>query len=330
MSSAQGQAYQQVLQAIRQTVGVGTPAPPAEDVVDYPWHEPQRFTRGQLDAVKDYCDRAAEAVRLSVVELLNDEYTECSATFSQRFAPDVVGEWAQNTDFLIPIADASRQFAGAISLPIDRGLVWVQALLGAIDPEASQEDQKELSPLEEGLLEDVAGVLLGALITAAQTPEAVLTPLGGVHHEVYSPPENAPSDYAVIAIELARDGQKVPVTITVSADALLPVCGGSGGGEKNDGQDDQGADEAKSRMRWYAGLATVVVTAELGSAQVTMRDIMTLEEGDVLLLDRKMDAPADLRLRDAVVSGGHPVQCGEHFGFRLCRGIGSPPDEEPS
>lgn len=55
-----------------------------------------------------------------------------------------------------------------------------------------------------------------------------------------------------------------------------------------------------------AGPALVSIEGVLGTAQLTIRDLTDLAPGDVIVLDRRLDEPAGLR----IVGGHHPIKWG--------------------
>ncbi len=53
--------------------------------------------------------------------------------------------------------------------------------------------------------------------------------------------------------------------------------------------------------------AEVQIRAELGGAESTVREILAMQTGDVVRLDRSPDDPLDVRVEDVVKLRGHPV-----------------------
>ncbi len=67
----------------------------------------------------------------------------------------------------------------------------------------------------------------------------------------------------------------------------------------------------------FAGVkATVSVMA--GTAVTTVGELLSLQDGAVLPLDRALDAPFDVMLDGRVLARGQLVAVGEHFGVRIC------------
>jgi flagellar motor switch protein FliN/FliY len=55
----------------------------------------------------------------------------------------------------------------------------------------------------------------------------------------------------------------------------------------------------------------------VGEAVMTVGELTRAQVGQVVALDREVDAPVDLLLEGRVVARGQLVAVGEHFGIRL-------------
>jgi flagellar motor switch protein FliN/FliY len=61
----------------------------------------------------------------------------------------------------------------------------------------------------------------------------------------------------------------------------------------------------------------VQLTVTLGDAEVTMARLFALAGGDVVTLDREVDAPVDVRLHGKLIARGTLVAVGDKFGVRI-------------
>ncbi len=70
------------------------------------------------------------------------------------------------------------------------------------------------------------------------------------------------------------------------------------------------------RLNVFAGVkATVKVVA--GEASASVGELLALNEGSVLTLDRAVDAPFDIVLDGTVLARGQLVAVGDQFGVRI-------------
>lgn len=61
----------------------------------------------------------------------------------------------------------------------------------------------------------------------------------------------------------------------------------------------------------------VELTVEVGRAEITIRDLLRLNEGSVLELDRLAGDPLDILVNGTKIARGEVVMIGERFGVRF-------------
>jgi len=67
----------------------------------------------------------------------------------------------------------------------------------------------------------------------------------------------------------------------------------------------------------------VVVTVQLGSCQMSMREVLQLNPGSVVQLDKLADAPVEVLLNDKLVARGEVVVVENKRGIKITEMIGS-------
>lgn len=67
----------------------------------------------------------------------------------------------------------------------------------------------------------------------------------------------------------------------------------------------------------FLGSVKVQVAVRVGSAEVSVTELLDMKEGSVLSLDRLVDEPLDVLVDGHVVARGMLVAVGEHFGVRI-------------
>lgn len=70
------------------------------------------------------------------------------------------------------------------------------------------------------------------------------------------------------------------------------------------------------RMQALAGV-TASVTVVAGQAQSTVGELLSLREGQVLAMDKALNAPFDLVLNGTVIARGQLVAVGDQLGIKL-------------
>ena len=61
----------------------------------------------------------------------------------------------------------------------------------------------------------------------------------------------------------------------------------------------------------------VKLSVTLGGAELPLGRLFALAAGDVVTLDREVDAPVDIRLHGKLIARGHLVATGDRFGVRI-------------
>ena len=61
----------------------------------------------------------------------------------------------------------------------------------------------------------------------------------------------------------------------------------------------------------------VMLTVEVGRTEITIRDLLRLNEGSVIELDRLAGDPLDILINGTMIAKGEVVMVGERFGIRF-------------
>ena len=67
----------------------------------------------------------------------------------------------------------------------------------------------------------------------------------------------------------------------------------------------------------------VVVTVQLGSCELSMREVLQLNPGSVVQLDKLADAPVEVLLNDKLVARGEVIVVENKFGIKITEMVGS-------
>lgn len=68
----------------------------------------------------------------------------------------------------------------------------------------------------------------------------------------------------------------------------------------------------------------IKLTVELGSCQISMRDLLQLNVGSVVQLDKSANASVDLYVNQKLVARGEVVVVEENFGIKITEIVGKP------
>lgn len=67
----------------------------------------------------------------------------------------------------------------------------------------------------------------------------------------------------------------------------------------------------------FLGSVKIRVSVRVGSTQITVADLLKMQQGGVLPLDQLVDEPLDVLVDELVVARGALVAVGDHFGVRI-------------
>jgi flagellar motor switch protein FliN/FliY len=67
----------------------------------------------------------------------------------------------------------------------------------------------------------------------------------------------------------------------------------------------------------------VSLTIELGSCQLPMREVLQLDAGSVVQLDKPADAPVELSVNGKLIARGEVVVIEDRFGVKITEVIGA-------
>ena len=67
----------------------------------------------------------------------------------------------------------------------------------------------------------------------------------------------------------------------------------------------------------------VGVTVELGACEMPMKEVLQLNVGSVVQLDKSADAPVEVRVNDKLVARGEVVVVENRFGIKITELVGN-------
>lgn len=89
---------------------------------------------------------------------------------------------------------------------------------------------------------------------------------------------------------------------------------GKGAGAAGEGRS---ADQASIENLRVLENIDVTLTVEVGNAEIKIRDLLRLNEGSVIELDRLAGDPLDILANGTMIAKGEVVMVGERFGVRF-------------
>jgi flagellar motor switch protein FliM len=296
----------------------GSAAPPAVPpaapdpcpVLDYDWRTPRRFTAAERRRLGDFAAKAAQRIASDVGNLLRRQLLlEVGAVTEQYGA----GLWnpAERPEYGVQLTDKAGRVCGMLTLPPQVAIGWTEQLLGG--SAAPDVTLKALSSLESMLLLDIAA-------TFAKAFSATLQELGGpaLQHVESVTYEKSPieghdkEEFCRVVLVTEMDQKRVEISLSVLGELLASIADPSLLKKKP-----RPPEELRKELLGHLASTPVKITALLGKATVTMRDVTVLDPGDVLLLSRTLKDPIALSVMGNIVQMGYPVACDGRYAVQV-------------
>jgi flagellar motor switch protein FliM len=308
--------FGQLLNSLGKGRGGYTQLGESEQVQDYPWDRPQRFTGSQIARIEEFVGGFAESAVKYLAPQLHLTLQAGAAVTSQRFAPALKQELEGVEEFRCALVDDASRPLGLFRLPMSEACGWVERLLGGMQSDSEQ--QRDLSELERAILVDLVGELcrrLSGLLAEQDAPAVHAHQTAG--SELLALDDDASIDYTTFMLPLTieagaeaeEEKKQVELRLVLRSSFLAEAFHCTPQASE--------LDDSQLRMREHLHEARVQADIHLGSTRTPVRDLLSLEAGDVLVLDRRVDEPAELKIRGRALFQGSAVQCGEDYGFSV-------------
>ncbi len=277
------------------------------EATEYNWNKPHYFDRRQLNRLDDFTKRVARSMSVRFVDFCHSEFDVTVVSIEQHFAAELVDraiESGQN-DYYLAFGNDNDHPCGLISIPAQTALIWSTQLLG--DPESEVEDSgRYLSQLEESLLLD----LLSALVKAFSQKNWDFQADKNIARRLFPIEFKGTEELCKITFDVKKTGKEkgTEAYILILCSELESVVGRA---EQAVGA--FSADDISKAILGHMQKMPVYITAQLASTVLTLKEIMSLELGDILLLDKKVKEPVEIIISGRTALLGKPAKlAGKH------------------
>ena len=290
-------------------------APP--ETTEYNWHEPHYFNRVQFLKLNDFVKRATVALADKFSGFCASEFDVAADPVTQHFGSEFAAPASGSTgsDYYLPFGPDPDHPCGLIGLPEETALVWARQLLG--DAESDKGPGKTLSQLEESLLLDLASALVEGFSHSGAGPEFHLA--GSIVKGLWPLDATGTEELCKIPFSVKRTGSQdaSKAYFLITCQTLKPIVGlGAQTSAKFS------ANDVSRAILSHLQTMPVTVTAQLASTTLTFGEVMSLQVDDVLLLDKKVDEPAELIIDGRTVYRGWPARSAGKYAVTIVPGTG--------
>jgi len=277
------------------------------EATEYNWNKPHYFDTKQFNKLDNFTKKVAKAMTVKFVDFCHSEFDVTVVSTKQHFAAELVNQAMESrqNDYYLAFGPDQSHPCGLISIPTKTAFIWATQLLG--DPESEEEDSgRDLSQLEESLLLD----LLSALIEAFFQKIWDFQPAKNIVRRLFPLELNGTEELCKITFDVKKSDQEK------SSEAYILILSSEletavGKAEQTVGR--FSADDISKAILGNMQQMPVCITAQLASIVLTLEEIMSLELGDILLLDKKVDEPIELITSGRTALLGRPAKlAGKH------------------
>ena len=294
-------------------VGAGSrqdEAPP--EATEYNWHEPHYFSRTQLLKLSDFVKRVTVVLADKFSGFCRSEFDVTAASTTQHFASEFLGSVPEGTarDYYLPFGANPEHPCGLIGLPEETAVIWARQLLG--DAESDKGSDKTLSQLEESLLLDLTSALVEGFSRSCAGVE--FRPAGSIIKGSWPLAQTGIEELCKISFNVRKTGSQEAsgAYFLMTCETLKPVVGP---GAQTSAQ--FSANEISKAILNHLQTMPVTVTARLASTALTFGEVMNLRVDDILLLDKKVNEPAELLIDGRTVYCGWPTQSAGKYALTI-------------
>jgi len=269
---------------------------------EYNWNKPHYFDRKQLNRLDDFTKRVARSMSIKFVDFCHSDYDVTVVSTEQHFAAELVDEAMESgqNDYYLAFDTDLDYPCGLICIPTQTAFVWATQLLG--DSESEVEDSgRDLSQLEESLLLD----LLSALIKAFSQKYWDFKPDKNIVRRLFPIELKGTEEICKITFDVKKAEQEkgTEAYIMLRCSKLESVVG-----KAEEAVGSFSADDISKAILGHMQKMPVFITAQLASTALTLKEIMSLEVGDILLLDKKVNEPIELITSGRTALLGQPAR----------------------
>ncbi len=292
------------------------PASAETDTGDYDWDSPSSFTLAELENLENFAAQAG----IEISKALSGQFHEQIELYldkpGQYYADKLPLLSSETANYCAVLATDGGPNCGLIAIPAEQTVEWITKVLGGSTGASKQE--RELSSLESALLHDILASVAKAFSGAFQQVGGKAVRAGTeISTKAELPGSNRSDEYILLSFRADQEAQRPVISIALTSEVLAPAAG-AGIGK----QDSESPETIRKKMLANVEQAHVEGYVRLGTVNLTIREVMSLEEGDVLLLHKKIDEPAELIMSGKVVLSGYPARREGQYALRIARPVG--------
>ena len=277
----------------------------------YDWHQPRFFSGQQMQKLSAFAARTAALIPGKFGSLCQHSFDVNMTSTSEHFASQFLGEVPAGQtqgpgNYYIPFGLAQDEPCGFVSIPPQTALTWATQLLG--DTDSKPNVTRALSEFESSFLFDMASLIITALTEAGE--KCGFRPAANAVTNTLPLQLKGTEEFCKITFQVKKSGSETgsEAHILVLCEKLLPLVG-----DASQAAGKFSPETIARAIQNNVEKISVPITAQLANVAVTVEEILNLTVGDLLLLDKKTDEPAQLIVAGKMVCRGRCAKSAGHY-----------------
>jgi len=271
------------------------------EAVEHQWHKPNCFSTAQLKKLDNFTRKLGRGISAQFGEFYHNDFDVTVTGISQHFAEEFRKKAAGDEQdfYYLEFSDEKNRWQGLVGITGPTAAEWASKLLGGVS--ASEDSSIKLSQLEESLLCDVVALIVRVLSDSSVNFN--LTSGDFVRGRLpFDLGEN--QELCRLAFDFKESGsEKTTQAYLLAPCSMLQAVAGHERKKLS-----FSTEQISSAMLDHVYDMPVAVTARLASGVLTFEELMNLQAGDIVLLDRKVDEPMEVIAGDKTVLCGRPAK----------------------
>ena len=301
---------------IQQLLNAVGSMPQADDssieCTEFNWNEPHCFSAEQLAKLALFTQNLALTLSGKISAFCRTQFEVKIESTSQNYASEFLAEKDGNgkKDYYLLFGSEQDKNSGVLVMPEKTAVGWAKQLLG--DTDSSEEQEKELSQLEQSLLCDLATVLVGSLSFTNSKIEAC--PAEEIISGIFPLRVNESQELFRISFSVKQKESEVVsnASFVIPCSKLEAITG-----RNKYSQNIVPGQNFSNTILEHINSMPLCITAQLACSRFSFEDMMNLQVDDIIMLDKQISEPVDLIVDNRALGYGQPVVSDGQYAIKI-------------
>ena len=250
-----------------------------------------------MEAIAGFAKNVENVSNSSLASIGRSDCTAIVADIVQHFASDLLTEFAAQPQFYAAITSDKNDPCGFIAASVTSACELISKLLGDTEPHTQQQ---ALLPLENSMLQDIAGALFNSLARSFKQA-------GGVQlHQQADLSEQTPSincsanqEMCKITININNQNVTAVFHIVLFCSKLEPLVA------KLQNTAAASSQQFQEIILNHIAPVELPIDTQVASISLRLNDVLALEEGDIIVFDKTISEPIDILMQNRSAFQAH-------------------------